>query len=187
VPPSAQTRGRLRLSVRPPVWLSTCPTCCPPRHPCAAPLPQPAPPKCFQQEVAVFGVRSRSKANSLKPLAYRSTAKSIRKHIASTRCAGEVRPRYRQKAFYFSYPPVTFSASGDTSGCVFNATVHWGDGVITNVSHIVDGQTMTHTYDAPGLYTVHITGAGTPTGPDATCTFNPHTVVTVQTHAQGIR
>src|SRR5215475_2742239 len=37
--------------------------------------------KCFQQEVAVFGVRSRSKANSLNPLAYRSTAKSIRKHI----------------------------------------------------------------------------------------------------------
>ena len=82
---------------------------------------------------------------------------------------------------------VTFSVSGDTSGCVFNATVTWGDGVINNISNIVDGQTMTHTYDAPGIYTVHITGSGTPTGPDATCTFNPNTVVTVQTHVQGVR
>ena len=79
---------------------------------------------------------------------------------------------------------VTFSVSGDTAGCVFNATVHWGDGVITNVANIVDGQTMTHTYAAPGLYTVHITGSGTPTSPDATCTFNPNTIVTVQTHVQ---
>ena len=47
---------------------------------------------------------------------------------------------------------VTFSISGDTVGCVFNATVHWGDGVIDHVSHIVDGQKMTHTYDAPGTY-----------------------------------
>jgi hypothetical protein len=39
--------------------------------------------KCFQQEVAVFVVCSRSKANSLNHLAYRGTAKSIRKHIAS--------------------------------------------------------------------------------------------------------
>src|SRR5262252_9461665 len=53
---------------------------------------------------------------------------------------------------------VTFSVSGDTSGCVFNATVTWGDGVSTNVANIVDGQTMTHTYDVPGIYTVHITG-----------------------------
>ena len=79
---------------------------------------------------------------------------------------------------------VTFSVSGDTAGCVFNATVHWGDGVITTGSHIVDGQTMTHTYAAAGLYTVHITGAGTPTDPDAICTFNPHTLVTVRTHVQ---
>ena len=82
---------------------------------------------------------------------------------------------------------VTFSVSGDTSGCVFNATVTWGDGGINNIANIVDGQTMTHTYDAPGIYTVHITGSGTPTGPDATCTFNPNTVVTVQTHVQGVR
>jgi hypothetical protein len=79
---------------------------------------------------------------------------------------------------------VTFSVSGDTSGCVFNATVNWGDGVINNVSHIVDGQTMTHTYAAAGIYTVHITGSGTPTSPDAICTFNSHTIVTVQTHVQ---
>jgi hypothetical protein len=38
---------------------------------------------CFQQEVAVFGGRSRSKASSLNPLAYRSAAKSIRKHIVT--------------------------------------------------------------------------------------------------------
>ena len=82
---------------------------------------------------------------------------------------------------------VTFSVSGDTSGCVFNGTVHWGDGVINNVSNIVDGQKMTHTYDTPGIYTVHITGAGTPTSPDATCTFTPHTTVTVQTHVPGVR
>jgi hypothetical protein len=79
---------------------------------------------------------------------------------------------------------VTFSVSGDTSGCVFNATVNWGDGVITNVSNIVDGQTITHTYDAAGIYTVHITGSGTPTSPDAICTFNPNTIVTVRTHVQ---
>ena len=77
---------------------------------------------------------------------------------------------------------VTFSVSGDTAGCVFNATVNWGDGVITNVAHIVDGQTLTHTYAAAGLYTVHITGAGTPTSSDTICTFNPHTLVTVRTH-----
>jgi hypothetical protein len=82
---------------------------------------------------------------------------------------------------------VTFSISGDNSGCVFNGTVNWGDGVIDHVSHIVDGQTMTHTYNVPGTYTVHITGAGTPTGPDATCTFNPNTIVTVQTHVPGVR
>jgi hypothetical protein len=82
---------------------------------------------------------------------------------------------------------VTFSVSGDTAGCVFNATVHWGDGVSNHVSHIVDGQTLTHTYDAPGLYTVHITESGTPTSPDATCTFNANTSVTVQTHVQGVR
>jgi PKD domain len=79
---------------------------------------------------------------------------------------------------------VTFSVSGDTSGCVFNATVNWGDGVISNVSNIVDGQTMTHTYAAAGIYTVHITGSGAPTSPDAICTFNPNTIVTVQTHVQ---
>jgi hypothetical protein len=79
---------------------------------------------------------------------------------------------------------VTFSVSGDTSGCVFNATVHWGDGVITNVANIVDGQTMTHTYAAAGLYTVHITGSATPTSPDALCTYNPNTIITVRTHVQ---
>jgi hypothetical protein len=79
---------------------------------------------------------------------------------------------------------VTFSVSGDTSGCVFNATVHWGDGASNKVSNIVDGQTMTHTYAVAGIYTVHITGSGTPTSPDAICTFNPNTIVTVQTHVQ---
>ena len=59
-----------------------------------------------------------------------------------------------------------------------------GDGVITNVANIVDGQTLTHTYAAAGIYTVHITGAGTPTSPDAFCTFNPNTIVTVRTHVQ---
>jgi hypothetical protein len=81
---------------------------------------------------------------------------------------------------------VTFSVSGDTSGCVFNATVNWGDGVINNVANIVDGQTITHIYDVSGIYTVHITGSGTPTGPDATCTSNANTNVTVQTHVQGV-
>jgi hypothetical protein len=79
---------------------------------------------------------------------------------------------------------VTFSVSGDTSGCVFNATVHWGDGASNKVSNIVDGQTMTHTYAVAGIYTVHITGSGTPTSPDASCTFNPNTIITVQTHVQ---
>ncbi len=79
---------------------------------------------------------------------------------------------------------VTFSISGDTAGCVFNATVNWGDGVINNGSNIVDGQTMTHTYDVAGIYTVHITGSGAPTSPDAICTFNSNTLVTVQTHVQ---
>ena len=79
---------------------------------------------------------------------------------------------------------VTFSISGDTAGCVFNGTVNWGDGVINNVANIVDGQTMTHTYDVAGIYTVHITGAGTPTSPDAICTFHSNTTVTVQTHVQ---
>jgi hypothetical protein len=81
---------------------------------------------------------------------------------------------------------VTFSVSGDTSGCQFTGAVNWGDGVIDTVSHIVDGQTMTHTYVAPGTYTVHITGAGTPTSPGATCMFNPNTLVTVQTHVPGV-
>jgi hypothetical protein len=79
---------------------------------------------------------------------------------------------------------VTFSVSGDTSGCVFNATVHWGDGASNNVSNIVDGQTITHTYAVAGIYTVHITGSGAPTSPDASCRFNPNTIVTVQTHVQ---
>jgi len=35
--------------------------------------------------------------------------------------------------------------------------------------------------------TVHITESGTPTSPDATCTFNSNTILTVQTHAQGVR
>ena len=79
---------------------------------------------------------------------------------------------------------VTFSVSGDTSGCVFNTTVHWGDGASNTVSNIVDGQTITHTYAVAGIYTVHITGSGTPTSPDALCTFNPNSIVTVQTHVQ---
>ena len=82
---------------------------------------------------------------------------------------------------------VTFSVSGDTTGCVFNATVNWGDGVSNHVSNIVDDQTITHTYDAAGLYTVHITESGTPTSPDAICTFNSNTILTVQTHVQGVR
>ena len=43
---------------------------------------------------------------------------------------------------------------------------------------------MTHTYAAAGIYTVHITGLGTPTSPDTICTFNSNTIVTVQTHVQ---
>jgi hypothetical protein len=82
---------------------------------------------------------------------------------------------------------VTFSVSGDTAGCVFTAMVHWGDGMSNQVASIVDGQTITHTYDTPGRYTVHITGAGTPTSPEATCTYHPHTIVTVQTHVPGVR
>jgi hypothetical protein len=82
---------------------------------------------------------------------------------------------------------VTFSVSGDTLGCVFNATVHWGDGASTKVAHIIDGQTMTHTYAVAGTYTVHITGSGTPTSPEATCTYNPNKIVTVQTHVPGVR
>ena len=82
---------------------------------------------------------------------------------------------------------ITFSVSGDTSGCVSNATVNWGDGVINNVSNIVDVQTITHTYDAPGIYTVQITRSGTPASPGVICTFNPNTIVTVQTHVQGVR
>ena len=94
------------------------------------------------------------------------------------------RPVRRQSSIPDGVFTVTFSVSGDTSGCVFNATVNWGDGVITNVANIVDGQTLTHTYAAAGIYTVHITGAGTPTSPDAFCTFNPNTIVTVRTHVQ---
>jgi hypothetical protein len=82
---------------------------------------------------------------------------------------------------------VTFSISGDTAGCVFNATVHWGDGGIDHVSHIVDGQKMTHTYDAPGTYTVHITESGTPTSPEAICKFSSNTMITVQTHGSSSR
>jgi hypothetical protein len=82
---------------------------------------------------------------------------------------------------------VTFSVSGDTSGCVFNATVHWGDGASNKVSTIVDGQTITHTYAVAGTYTVHIMGSGTPTSPDATCTSNPNTIITVQTHVPEVR
>ena len=82
---------------------------------------------------------------------------------------------------------VTFSVSGDPSDCVFTATVHWGDGVINTVAQIVDGQTVTHTYAAPGTYTVHITGAGTSTSPQDLCTFNPHTIATIQTHVPGVR
>ena len=81
---------------------------------------------------------------------------------------------------------VTFFVSGDTAGCVFHATVHWGDGVSTTVAQIVDGQTLTHIYDAAGLYTVHITESGTPTSPEASCTCTPHTLLTVQTHVQGV-
>ena len=82
---------------------------------------------------------------------------------------------------------VTFSISGDTAGCVFNGTVNWGDGVINTVSNIVDGQTMTHTYDVAGIYTVHITGAGTPTSPEAICKFSSNTMITVQTHGSSSR
>ena len=82
---------------------------------------------------------------------------------------------------------VTFSISGDTAGCVFNATVHWGDGGIDQVSQIVDGQKMTHTYDAPGTYTVHITESGTPTSPEAICKFSANTMITVQTHGSSSR
>jgi len=82
---------------------------------------------------------------------------------------------------------VTFTVSGDTAGCVFHATVHWGDGVSNTVSPIVDGQTMTHTYDAAGIYKVHITESGTPTSPEATCQFTPTTTITVQTHVQEVR
>jgi hypothetical protein len=82
---------------------------------------------------------------------------------------------------------VTFSISGDTAGCVFNATVHWGDGAIDHVAPIVDGQKITHTYDVPGLYTVRITEAGTPTSPEGICTFTSQTILTVQTHSARAR
>jgi hypothetical protein len=82
---------------------------------------------------------------------------------------------------------VTFSVSGDTSGCVFTATVDWGDGESTTVTEIVDGQTLTHTYAVAGLYTVRITESGTSTSPEATCTFKPQTILTVQTHVPGGR
>ena len=82
---------------------------------------------------------------------------------------------------------VTFSISGDTTGCVFNATVHWGDGAMDHVAPIVDGQKITHPYDVPGLYTVHIKEAGTPTSSEAICTFNANTSLTVQTHGARAR
>jgi hypothetical protein len=46
---------------------------------------------------------------------------------------------------------------------------------------------MTHTYAVAGTYTVQITGSGTPTSPEATCTYNSNKIVTVQTHVPGVR
>ena len=62
--------------------------------------------------------------------------------------------------------------SGDTAGCVFHATVHWGDGVIDHVAHIRRRpDDDAHLCRRGPLPTVHITGAGTPTSPDVFCTL----------------
>ena len=66
---------------------------------------------------------------------------------------------------------ISFSVTGDPSACNFTANIQWGDGITQTVSYMVDGFSVSHTYDAAGIYTVQITGFGNPTRDDVTCTF----------------
>src|SRR3954451_23356203 len=61
-------------------------------------------------------------------------------------------------------------------GCTFDADVSWGDRTKpTHLSNFSDGQKVDHQYKLHGIFTVKVTGSGTPTQEGATCTFTPST------------
>jgi hypothetical protein len=72
---------------------------------------------------------------------------------------------------------VTFLVSGDTSACVFDSVVSWGDSTSDNVNNVTDGETISHQYLQPAVYTIQVTGSGSPLVSGATCTFNPTTII----------
>jgi hypothetical protein len=66
---------------------------------------------------------------------------------------------------------VSFSGSND---CAWKATIDWGDGIVDNLQP-KNGDVFRHIYASEGFYTVNITGSGSSTDPDTTCTFHPTT------------
>ena len=66
----------------------------------------------------------------------------------------------------------TYTVSvGNTNpaACRFDVTISWGDGATDSFS-IGPSRDVTHHYTSPGVYTISISGTGTPLIADATCT-----------------
>ncbi len=69
-----------------------------------------------------------------------------------------------------------FTVSG-VGGCAWTARIDWGDNDIETVNFGDGGISKTHEYKLPGVYHLSVTGSGTPTRPNLTCTFFPATLL----------
>ena len=69
---------------------------------------------------------------------------------------------------------ITITLTNDNPGaCSFSATISWGDGTSTPAPNYSNGQAFSHSYSAPGIYTISATGSGHALQPNTTCTFHP--------------
>lgn len=115
---------------------------------------------------ATFGTTSAASA------AITGTGAGARDGAALTLSAQRGTPAECQDASAVCIPDGNYTITvGNTNpaACRFDVTIVWGDGS-TDIVVLGAGRDVSHQYTSPGVYTISVSGVGTPLGPEATCT-----------------